>query len=105
MFKRKTGPKKPATSTLSHLFHGIAIRPGENACDAALALSQERFLSEEAPRLPLTGCSKALTCSCVYRHFSDRRTDVRREADLGLPPRYIPEDQRYGRGRRVTDDA
>lgn len=104
MFKRrKTGPKKPAISALSHLFHGIAIEPCEGACEAARALARERFLSEEAPRLPLDGCTRAQRCRCTYRHFSDRRTDVRREADLGLPHRVLLHDQRDGRGRRVTD--
>ncbi len=103
MFKRKTGPKKPIVSSLNHLFHGIAIEPCDDACNAAWDLAGERFLSEEAPRLPLEGCTRAPQCRCVYRHFSDRRTDVRRESDLGLPIRDIPHDQRDGRGRRVTD--
>lgn len=103
MFRRKTGPKKPATSTLTHLFHGIAIEPGDNACDAARALAGKRFLSEDAPRLPLEGCGRGTACRCVYRHFKDRRTEARRETDLGLPPRTVLEDKRYGGGRRVTD--
>ncbi len=103
MFKRRTGPKRARVSTLSHLFHGIAIEPGDNACEAARRLSEQRFLSEDAPILPLEACTGIDTCRCVYRHFSDRRTEVRRDADMGLPQRHIPAEKRAGAGRRVTD--
>jgi hypothetical protein len=62
-----------------------------------------RFLSEDAPRLPLDECQCVEHCHCVYRHFSDRRTAVRRDADMGLPHRQVPGDQRAGVGRRITD--
>ena len=103
MFKRKTTSKRPPVSTLQHLFHGIEIEPGEDACTAARALAGTRFLSDEAPRLPLEHCTCASNCRCVYRHFSDRRTETRRECDEGLPPRGVSNDQRDGLGRRVTD--
>lgn len=103
MFKRKSSGRKTPVKTLSHLFHGIAIEPCDGACEAARAMTGSRFLSEEAPRLPLDDCTNASACRCVYRHFTDRRTDVRREADLGLPMRQVPDEKRYGAGRRVTD--
>lgn len=103
MFKRRTREKRAPVRTLQHLFHGIAIEPGECACNAALALKGQRFLSEEAPRVPLEACDRLEQCRCVYRHFTDRRTELRREADMGLPMRDMPEDKRYGAGRRVTD--
>lgn len=103
MFKRRTGRKRTRVSTLSHLFHGIAIEPGDQACEAARRMSEQRFLSEEAPILPLEACTCVDACRCVYRHYSDRRTEVRREADLGLPERHIPEEKRASAGRRVTD--
>jgi hypothetical protein len=103
VFKRKTGRKKTPVRTLSHLFHGIAIETGERPCDAARDMVGQRFLSEEAPRLPLDDCDCASRCGCVYRHFSDRRTEVRRDADMGLPHRHVPHDKRDGTGRRVTD--
>lgn len=103
MFKRRTGRKRARVSTLSHLFHGIAIEPGDDACAAAQRLSEQRFLSEEAPILPLQSCTCVENCRCVYRHFSDRRTEVRRDADMGLPERHIPAEKRAGAGRRVTD--
>lgn len=103
MFKRKSGRKKAPVRTLSHLFHGIAIEPGDRACGAARELEGQRFLSDEAPRVPLDACDRASGCTCVYRHYSDRRTEVRRDADMGLPHRHVPRDKREGVGRRVTD--
>lgn len=103
MFKRKTQGRRAPIGTLSNIFHGIAIVPGDQACQAAKRLAGHRFLSEEAPRLPLDECHCVQDCRCVYRHFSDRRTDVRRDADMGLPHRPVPGDKRIGAGRRVTD--
>lgn len=103
MFRRKRIPARRPTQPVKHLFHGIAVQPGEGACDAVCALAQRRFLSEEAPRLPLDTCTDPACCRCVYRHFTDRRTSVRREADLGLPLRFYDPEQRSGPGRRVTD--
>lgn len=103
MFKRRAGPKRARVSTLNHLFHGIAIESGDDACKAARRLSGHRFLSEEAPILPLETCTCVDACQCVYRHFSDRRTEPRRDADMGLPLRHVAEEKRAGGGRRITD--
>jgi len=103
VFKRKHRERKAPVRNLTHLFHGIAIEAGDGACEKAQFLAGHRFLSDEAPRLPLDDCTKVHECTCVYRHFKDRRTDVRRDSDLGLPLRDIPNEKRYGIGRRVTD--
>lgn len=104
MFWRKTGRRRKASvTTLKHLFHGIAVQPGANACDAAQEIAGHRFLSEDAPRLPMDSCTRQPDCRCTYQHFKDRRTEVRREADLGLPVRHVLREQREGRGRRITD--
>lgn len=103
MFKRKSGRRSASVQPLKHLFHGIAIEPSPDGCEAAQHLAGFRFLSEEAPRLPLDGCSCRTDCGCTYRHFQDRRTDTRRESDLGLPQRLVVDDKREGVGRRVTD--
>ena len=103
MFKRKSARKSAPARTLKHLFHGIAVVPGARVCDAAGEIEGRRFLSEDAPRLPLDACTCVRDCTCVYRHYSDRRTDVRRDADMGLPRRHVTGDKREGVGRRVTD--
>lgn len=103
MFRRKTEGKRAPIRTLGNLFHGIAIEPGGRACEAVRELAGQRYLSEDAPRLPLDECQCVQDCRCVYRHYPDRRTDVRRDADMGLPYRHVPGDKRAGAGRRITD--
>ena len=103
--RRKGAPKgRPAGLSVRNLFHGVAVETsrGEQVCRAAAAIAGQRFLSEEAPVLPLPDCDTPRECRCVYQHFTDRRTDKRREADIGLPNRYVATDRR-GVKRRVTD--
>jgi hypothetical protein len=102
--EKKKGKKPSATRTASHIFHGVGIVSGESPqCSAARAIADQRFLSEEAPRLPLADCSNPQLCTCTYRHFDDRRTDLRRESDEGLPIKDHPDNARNGFGRRITD--
>ena len=63
--------------------HAVVVVPGRHACAAAYALRDRRFLSREAPALPLTGCS-AGECTCRYQHHDDRRHAVRRARDLAV---------------------
>jgi hypothetical protein len=56
--------------------------PRADACPAAKSLAGKRFLSSASPRLPLTGCTAA-TCTCHYRHHSDRRIGRRDGAANG----------------------
>lgn len=51
-----------------------------NCCAAVLAVAGQRFLSDEVPMLPLSGCD-ANDCRCTYELFDDRRTDIRRASD------------------------
>lgn len=84
-------------------FHAVTIVTPGHACDAANSLKGHRFLSKEAPRLPLEGCPSPEYCRCTYRHFNDRRSGPRRASDRG-ELRTAPIGERRGsRGRRVTD--
>ena len=86
------------------MFHGVSIRAGEGcACDAVISIENVRFLSDDAPMLPLNECSDPARCRCTYVHYDDRRTEPRRETDIGLPARRIENDRRVGQGRRITD--
>jgi len=85
--------------------HAVVVVPGRHACAAAYALRGRRFLSREAPALPLTGCS-AGECGCRYEHHDDRRHALRRARDLAVAiDGYGGPEQRTGphRGRRKTD--
>jgi hypothetical protein len=85
-------------------WHAVHIVVGPNACAAAVALGKRRFLSSEAPRLPLAECTAAMTCTCVYRHHKDRRSGPRRWSDQGGVNRARSQDERRAkRGRREDD--
>jgi hypothetical protein len=60
-------------------WHAVGIVAKSTACEAARALRATRFLSAEAPRLPLSQCTKPAECSCAYKHFADRRAGARRQ--------------------------
>jgi hypothetical protein len=65
----------------------------------------QRFLSKDAPHLPLPDCPNAGKCLCHYRHYEDRRTNPRRSADMGggLPSESPKTNRRQTRGRRAED--
>lgn len=78
-------------------------------CAAAEALAGKRLLAHEAPMLPLPGCDRS-KCRCRYNRLTDRRTEARRAADVGLHVaaemyRRAGECSRHGNGRRATDPA
>ena len=92
------------TGGVNKLFHGVAVRPrGKDCCKAVDALGTQRFLSEEAPLLPLSECDNPQGCRCVYEHFDERRDNLRRETDVGMPVRLHTDEKRAGHGRRITD--
>lgn len=88
-------------------WHAVSVLPRGRPCPQAVALRDHRFLTREAPPLPLPGCPKAGKCKCVYRHYADRRSGPRRgfEARPGKDKLPLSQDseRRYGPGRRSTD--
>jgi hypothetical protein len=99
--------KAPRSEELSkrkahHRWHAVAIVAPSRACEAALACKGKRFLSSEAPRLPLAQCD-ANRCICKYRHFEDRRAGPRRSAEKGAPEKRTPINRREKGGRRSVD--
>ncbi len=91
--------QRPRSS--AHRWHAVTIATGVHACTAVEACKGKRFLSRDAPRLPLPDCT-APECHCIYRHYPDRRKAERRGDELARPaPR--GENRRLGHGRRMTD--
>jgi hypothetical protein len=75
---------KPVTqSSRRRSFKGAAINPCENSCEASKALAGQRFLVEQAPRLPLEACDRLATCACRYHKYPDRRQDEERRNVYG----------------------
>ena len=99
-------PAKPAVAVkkpVSH--HAVSIAPGQRCCTGARELRGQRFLSREAPMLPLASCDRT-ECTCRYEHHEDRRKGPRRARDMGVAvDGWIEKDNRLGekRGRRKSD--
>ena len=95
----------PAARKVSNRFHAVTVVAGPRACAEAKALAGQRFLSREAPSLPLRGCGST-QCECHYEHYDDRRKGGRRAHDLGVSiDGYEGADKRKApkRGRRQAD--
>jgi hypothetical protein len=96
---------KPVAKKITQTFHAVSIQPGRLCCHEARALQGQRFLSREAPPLPLKNCT-CESCTCLYQHHDDRRAGPRRARDMGVAiDGWIEVDQRVeiGRGRRKID--
>lgn len=106
-FGKSSGPERnveKARERAANPFHAVGISPGACACKAALAMMGERFLSAEAPTLPLAACDSAQKCTCRHQHFEDRRHLQRRGDDHWESGRqWIGPERRQSRGRRATD--
>ncbi len=88
-------------------YRGVEVIPDPKACCKAVeALAGRRLLADEAPQLPLPDCDLA-TCECRFQQYSDRRTDLRRDADAGIgtmASMFVKENARADRpGRRAAD--
>jgi hypothetical protein len=57
--------------------HAVSVESDSMVCDAARKLGDQRFLSAEAPPLPLPGCDRG-RCECRYVHHEDRRVGEER---------------------------
>jgi hypothetical protein len=113
MWKRIISPAAPrktvasVSSPRASRWHCVSITSSVVCCDAARDLADLRFLSLQAPRLPLDGCKLGTDCRCAYQHHDDRRTKPRRSDDLAGARRegYPGHERRKQRGRRGTDSA
>ena len=100
--KKPGEPLAPAAATR---WHAVAVRPKGSSCEAVQARRTARYLSKEAPRLPLAECTSSDTCSCVYKHHADRRVQSRRQDETGQLRRNakVAQERRLARDRRKTD--
>ena len=70
------------TKGIDRRWHAVSVKPGTTACNAAISGKNRRWLSREAPLLPLPGCTRPDTCQCTYSHHDDRRASTRRADDV-----------------------
>ena len=103
---RKTAEDAAAASkraaAAGRRWHAVSIVVRSTACAAAQVCKGKRFLSAQAPRLPLPGCDAA-QCGCKYRHHEDRRDGPRRELETPAERLRSGPNRRSSRGRRATD--
>ena len=106
LFSLKLPLSGPADCGDQEPFHAVEIHASRSACDAAREVTGRRYLSAEAPLLPLADCSDPRRCNCRYRHYQDRRDGPRRDAEMGLPVKSASDgtERRRALGRRLDDD-
>jgi hypothetical protein len=105
LVRRGRRPKVGRRTAVPESFHGVAIRVDPiTACEPARALVGRRFLTKDAPLLPLRGCDSA-NCTCKYEHHDDRRGGERRDNTryVQLSVNSDGYERRYRRGRRRDD--
>ena len=98
-------PVQPVAKKKAATHHAVSIATGPRCCAPARELRGQRFLSREAPQLPLKGCDRS-DCTCRYEHHQDRRKNLRRARDMGVSiDGWVEADQRgkQKRGRREED--
>jgi hypothetical protein len=98
-------PRKSAAaasaSPVRKNWHAVTILPKGACCEAALAIRNTRFLSAEAPRLPLAQCTTPKSCGCAYKHHDDRRGQPRRKNEgVGLRRNKVEQERRSQGDRR-----
>lgn len=98
--RARSRPPPPPTKAGGR-FGAVEIRIRSGACNAARQLEGQRFLSKNAPALPLRTCAAA-QCSCSFSKLSDRRTDGRRFLQGGLTASlFIASNRRKKSDRRL----
>lgn len=86
-------------------YHAVSIEAGPYCAETKNRYGGVRFLSKEAPPIPLPSCNRA-NCGCRYVHHEDRRAGIdRRHRDVWEPASPLARrgDRRRNSGRRVTD--
>jgi len=101
------GSKKPDVTRTAGRWHAVSIECSGESCQAARGLQNSRFLSAEAPTLPLPQCPHKQRCRCLYKHYEDRRAQLRRREEItGLRSNVrVIEERRVERDRRRIDNA
>ncbi len=105
MGARKPGTDKPKAS--ERRWHAVAVKPCPGACAAAVSGTSRRWLSREAPMLPLPDCTQPDRCRCTYQHHEDRRTGEGRraeETDAFARPAQVSHERRKRGTRRAPRD-
>lgn len=97
---------RPVTvGRVTNPYHSVSIVAGASCGQTAQRYGGRRYLTQEAPSIPLWSCDDR-NCRCRYLHHEDRRDrSDRRRRDAPGATVWIPEggDRRGSLGRRATD--
>jgi len=90
----------------SKRWHAVSVKPCPGSCPTATSGRDQRWLSREAPQLPLPGCTRPDTCRCTYQHHEDRRAGGRRaeDTDAFRRPSHTLVERRGHHDRRKQSD-
>jgi len=104
MATRVSGPAKAPAG--DRRWHAVSVKPGTSPCPVAVSGRSRRWLSREAPLLPLPGCTRPDVCTCTYYHHDDRRHGARRAEDTGAfrMPSQPTTERRSRKDRRAQPD-
>jgi len=91
------------TRKLASKWHAVTIVLQTSSCAAAAMCRNTRYLSRDAPHLPLANCPNSHDCPCTFKHYEDRRGGPRRGADIGAGSDKPSTEKRKSRGRRARD--
>ena len=72
--EKKTASAAEAKPVSASKYHAVSIRTAGRSCTAAISMEGQRFLSNEAPSLPLADCDRPDQCKCRFAHYKDRRS-------------------------------
>jgi hypothetical protein len=100
----RQGRRTREADNSDHPFQAVMLVCKSGSCTKAheLARNKHRFLTGEAPALPLQECTNPESCGCHYASFTDRRLTERREESLASRCYAGPERRRRS-GRRSGD--
>ena len=88
----------------NELFWGLEM--GQPGCEAAQAILGRQYTFDEAPQLPLEGCTSAM-CTCQFKGLKNQRTQHRRNlAERRVEIRFEKDkpDRRSRKSRRRSDN-
>ncbi len=99
--------KRSASPAQRNPYQAVSVMSSRVACTAVGRIKDQRFLTADAPLLPLPDCS-VKECNCKYAHHPDRRdksNDRRTHYSLGtkLYAQGDRPDRRANPGRRSSD--
>jgi hypothetical protein len=82
-------------------FYGVTVKPGISTCAAVEKIRGHRYLTLEAPKLPLPDCSSN-DCRCILLPEDDRRAGFdRRDDRFSAYGDFDEQKIEHGRGERT----